>query len=75
MKASQRARILSWLRTDPCFSFVDRQILALPVRVNVRVASARAWVKARQGIGVSEVMMEGGQSCVCVCVCVCDSKH
>lgn len=63
--------MVSWLPTDPCFSFVDRQILVLRVRVNVRVVSARAWVKARQGIGVSEVMTEGGQSCVCVC----SSKH
>jgi hypothetical protein len=61
---------VSWLRTDPCFSLADGQILALRVRVSVRVASARAWVKTRQGIGASKVM-EGGQSCVCVCVCVC----
>jgi hypothetical protein len=70
----------SWLRTDPCFSLVDRQILALRVRVSVRVESARAWVKTRQGNGARKVM-EGGQSCVCVCVCacaqgkVCGSKH
>ena len=36
--------------------FVDRQILALRVRLSVRVASAGAWVKTRQGIGASKVM-------------------
>jgi hypothetical protein len=52
--------MVSCLRTDPCFSLVDRQILALRVGVgvgvSVRVASARAWVKTRQGIGASKVM-------------------
>lgn len=33
--------MVSWLRTDPCFSLADGQILALRVRVSVRVASAR----------------------------------
>jgi hypothetical protein len=60
----------SWLRTDPCFSLVDSRIFALRVRVSVRVATAYAWVKTRQGIEASKVM-EGGQSCVCVRVRVC----
>jgi hypothetical protein len=42
---------------------MDNKSFVLRVRVSVRVASARAWVKTRQGIGASKVM-EGGQSCV-----------
>ena len=58
---------MSWLYAPIHDS--DRQILVLGVRVSVRVASARAWVKTRQGIRTGKVK----DGCVCVCVCAAQS--
>ena len=68
-----KARVVNWLRTDPYFNPVDRQILALRASVSVRVTSARVWVKTRQGIGASKVVEGNKVACACACECAMQS--